>query len=181
MRSCIGRVSGPGLSSRNCQSAVCAADKRHERSGGRLWATSRNRGRAYHPLFGALALGSKNIGRLGGTVALLIDRSCPYPSWETSISTGNARRLPGRRAFFALLASVLRLGRDYEAAYRQHTCRYAAAIPRDFADVYVLKFTLFSPRITLLLQLLEIKRQFCTLSFTKLHFVTLDVALYLEL
>ena len=71
MRSCIGRVSGPGLSSRNCQSAVCAADKRHERSGGRLWATSRNRGRAYHPLFGALALGSKNIGRLGGKVAHL--------------------------------------------------------------------------------------------------------------
>lgn len=93
MRSCIGRVSGPGLSSRNCQSAVCAADKRHERSGGRLWATSRNRGRAYHPLFGALALGSKNIGRLGGTVALLIDRSW-FSSHIicTSFLKGNAHR-----------------------------------------------------------------------------------------
>jgi len=67
------------------------------------------------------------------------------------LSNGNAHRQDQRWAFFALLASALRLGRDYEAAYRQHTCGYAAAIPRDFADVYVLKFTLFSPRITLLL------------------------------
>ena len=111
MRSCIGRVSGPGLSSRNCQSAVCAADKRHERSGGRLWATSRNRGRAYHPLFGALALGSKNIGRLGGTVAHLFRSLMVFFSYHLYLHSVGERSSPwssgGRSSYLQMRTDVV--------------------------------------------------------------------------